>query len=111
MINWRRIDELLNEFGSEDFAEVATLFLAEVDDGICQLDTLISCPEALCEQLHFLKGAALNLGFDALSDLCQRDETMVMAEATAPFQPDEIRRVFHESRKLFEKELPERLAA
>ncbi|WP_371170181.1 Hpt domain-containing protein [Aliiroseovarius sp. 2305UL8-7] len=69
MINWDRVNELKTEIGEEDFAEVAELFLEEVEEVIARLK---STPKpALFEQdMHFLKSSSLNLGFESLSKLC-----------------------------------------
>lgn len=72
MIDWARVNELRDEVGAEDFAEVATLFLEETDAAIAVLPTL---PDAgLGAHLHGLKGSALNLGFAALAAKCQAGE-------------------------------------
>ena len=81
MINWKRVNELRDEIGPEDFAEVVELFLEEVEQVI---DKLREAPdfEKLGEDLHFLKGSALNLGFRNFSILCQTGET-ASSEGTA----------------------------
>ncbi|SCM69370.1 Hpt domain-containing protein [Donghicola eburneus] len=78
MIDWDRIKELRDEIGAEDFAEVAEMFVSEVDASI---DTLRTSPNmgTLGEDLHFLKGSALNLGFAELSRLCQEGEIAARA--------------------------------
>jgi len=74
MICWNRVNELRDEVGADDFAEVVEIFLEEVDE---VMDRLRAGPDASTyeAELHFLKGSALNLGFEALSDLCSRYET------------------------------------
>lgn len=73
MIRWERVNELQEEVGAEDFKEVVELFLEEVEEVI---DRLRVSPDAsrFEEDFHFLKGSALNLGFEALGDLCQIGE-------------------------------------
>jgi HPt (histidine-containing phosphotransfer) domain-containing protein len=73
MISWDRVNELRDEVGEEDFLEVVELFLEEVDEVVLKLE---ASPEQsrLEEDLHFLKGSALNLGFRALSAICDRGE-------------------------------------
>lgn len=73
MILWDRINELKEEIGEADFAEVAEVFLEEVTEVIDRLKTN-PIQENLEEDLHFLKGSALNLGFGALSKLCHDGE-------------------------------------
>ena len=73
MIDWDRVRELRAEIGADDFDEVAVMFLEEADDAVARLTPGLSA-KAMEADLHFLKGAALNLGFDALSGLCQDGE-------------------------------------
>ena len=84
MINWDRVDELRHEVGPKDFNEVIELFLEEVDDTI---STLGMCDgnRTLEEQLHFLKGSALNIGFSDFVSLCHAGET-----ASAQGQVDQV---------------------
>ena len=81
MISWDRVHELRDEIGEEDFAEVAELFLTEVEEVIERLRARPS-PDTMEEDMHFLKGSALNLGFAALSRLC-RDNERIAAEGRA----------------------------
>jgi len=81
MIDWKRVRDLKAEIGEPDFAEVATMFLDESDEVIARL----SCGHgalALEKDLHFLKGAALNLGFSQLAGLCQDGERRAAAGLT-----------------------------
>ncbi|MFS4581612.1 Hpt domain-containing protein [Phaeobacter sp. C3_T13_0] len=72
MIDWSRAKELYEEVGPEDFSEVVEIFLEEVEGTI---EKLRSPDLATLEQdLHFLKGSALNLGFRQFSRLCQEGE-------------------------------------
>jgi HPt (histidine-containing phosphotransfer) domain-containing protein len=78
MIDWKRIAELRDEIGAEDFSEVVALFLEEVDGEIALLRD--SCADdALESRLHFLKGSALNLGFREFAALCQAGESAAAA--------------------------------
>lgn len=81
MINWERAIELRDEIGAEDFDEVVELFLSEVEE---RLETLCDDKEiqAVEEDLHFLKGSALNLGFDDLATLCHDGEKRAAAGET-----------------------------
>ena len=72
-IDWSRISELREEVGPEDFEEVADLFLEEVDEVMTRLQAGAN-PAALEEELHFLKGSALNLGFTLMGHICQLGE-------------------------------------
>ncbi|MCC5957379.1 MAG: Hpt domain-containing protein [Natronohydrobacter sp.] len=73
MINWARLAELYDDFGEDGIAEVVDIFLDEV--GQAQ-HRLLAAQDAktLREEFHFLKGAALNLGFDEISALCEEGE-------------------------------------
>jgi histidine phosphotransfer protein HptB len=78
MIYWDRLNELRSEIGEEDFAEVVELFLQEADEVIGRI-SLKSGAAALEADLHFLKGAALNLGFRSFAVLCQEGEKRAAA--------------------------------
>ncbi|MCI2400045.1 Hpt domain-containing protein [Aliiroseovarius subalbicans] len=73
MISWDRVNELRDEIGEEDFAEVAEMFLEEVEQVIDRLRRDPK-PELFEQDLHFLKSSSLNLGFEALSKLCHDGE-------------------------------------
>lgn len=73
LVDVTRLRALREEVGDDGFEEVLVLFLAESDDVVERLasHTADRPPEA---ELHFLKGIALNLGFDALAALCRKGE-------------------------------------
>jgi len=73
MIDWERVQELKDEIGDEDFAEVADMFMSEVEEVICRLQQAPD-PASYEADLHFLKSSALNLGFAQLASLCQEGE-------------------------------------
>lgn len=68
MIDWPRVTELREEVGAEDFEEVVEIFLEEVEEVIGKLQD--GDRSQLEQDLHFLKGSALNLGFSDFSELC-----------------------------------------
>ena len=111
MIDWDRVAQLRDEIGAEDFDEVVELFLTEVDAAIDQMADLPAVAKPWEEQLHFLKGAALNLGFRAMSTLCQQGEHAAAAGAVAPVSQAQMRATFDESRDAFLRDLPVRFAA
>ncbi|MFV2034601.1 MAG: Hpt domain-containing protein [Halocynthiibacter sp.] len=78
MIDWDRVAELRNEVGEEDFFEVVGLFFEESDE---VADRLKLAPDRrrFEEDMHFLKGSALSLGFRALSEICQYGEKAAAA--------------------------------
>ena len=73
MIDWERVAELRSEIGAEGFAEVVELFLDEVEAMVMAMG---KTPGKLEDELHFLKGSALNLGFRTFSAQCQKGETL-----------------------------------
>lgn len=81
MIDWERVETLFEEIGGEDFCEVVQIFLEETDIVIDRLESAPD-PARFEEDLHFLKGSALNLGFAEMAVLCQQGERMA-ARGTA----------------------------
>lgn len=75
MIDWDRVAELRTDMGPDDFVEVVELFLAEVEEVTDRLSQAPD-PARLESDLHFIKGSAYNLGFDALGALCTAGERM-----------------------------------
>lgn len=73
MIDWDRVDELRDEIGADDLAEVLQMFLDEVDEKFAELLASQS-PQPLAEDMHFLKSSALNIGFAKLAELCSAAE-------------------------------------
>lgn len=109
MIDWERVKELRGEIGADDFAEVVEMFLQEADEAISRLSTTMTTKE-LEGDLHFLKGAALNLGFVALSGLCQDGERRAAA-GDGCVNLDTVARVYADSKIAFETGLDQALAA
>lgn len=74
MIDWKRIGALREDVGEEDFADVVEIFIDEVTE---MIDRLRSAPvvATLGDDLHALKGSALNLGFTDFAQMCQQGET------------------------------------
>lgn len=77
MINWDRVSELREEVGEEDLAEVILLFCEEVEEVLAVLDNATQAD--MPNHLHFLKGSALNIGFEAVSTRCQAEEANLKA--------------------------------
>lgn len=111
MIDWTRVNELVDEIGTEDFGEVVELFLMEVDHAIGLLANGVGNPVVVEEQLHFLKGAALNLGFETMAQLCLKGEKAAAAGRPDVVSAEEVQAVYVTSRAQFERDLPKRLAA
>ncbi|SLN11299.1 Hpt domain protein [Aquimixticola soesokkakensis] len=96
-IDWRQLEQLQSEVGQDAFQEVVDLFLDEVDEVIARLDAAQPA-RALEEDLHFLKGSALNLGFKVLSTLCQAGEKRAAQGQTADIDLGEIRAAYQTGR-------------
>jgi HPt (histidine-containing phosphotransfer) domain-containing protein len=109
MIDWERIRDLRSEIGAEDFMEVATMFLDEADEAVARLATPGSA-KALEDDLHFLKGAALNLGFSRLSGLCQDGERRAAA-GDMSVDVAAVRDIYQQSKQQFLAEVPTAFAA
>lgn len=99
MIDWDRVRDLEAEIGEADFIEVATMFLDESDEVIARLSRDDGAV-ALGRDLHFLKGAALNLGFSQLASLCQDGERRAAAGIT-DIDVGAVRGVYRASRQAF----------
>lgn len=107
MIDWDRVSELRDEIGAEDFGEVVEIFLEEVDAAI---EALGDGADSLEAQLHFLKGSALNLGFDAFASLCQKGESAANQGDTG-IDTDAVKQSYATSRSAFVTGLETRFAA
>lgn len=81
MIDWLRMSELREEIGQDGFDEVVDVFLEEAEEVVARL---LQAPFPTHEDLHFLKGSALNLGFVAVAQLCQDGERQLSSDS----QPD-----------------------
>lgn len=109
MINWDRVRELRSEIGPDDFEEVVCLFLEEADEVIARLSATCG-GKALSADLHFLKGAALNLGFETLAELCQDGERRAGA-GDLTVDLDAVRAAYANCRAEFEAEAAQAFAA
>lgn len=109
MIDWDRARELRAEIGADDFEEVAAMFLDEADEAVARLTPGLTA-KAIEADLHFLKGAALNLGFTTLSGLCQEGERRA-ASGDTNVDLDAVRRVYLDSKSAFATGLTQAFAA
>jgi HPt (histidine-containing phosphotransfer) domain-containing protein len=110
MIDWDRVEELRHEVGEDDFAEVVELFLEEVDDTIARLGHS-DANASLEEQLHFLKGSALNIGFNEFARLCQDGETAAALGRAETVDLSAISKAYGAARAQFLLENKSRYAA
>lgn len=106
MIDWAQVKQLEEDVGSEDLADVVTLFLSEVDEAVEALQSLPkdSAPE-VAAALHFLKGSAFNLGFQEFGDYCAAGETQAHGGDTESVSFQAVERLYLDSKSLFLDEL------
>lgn len=97
MINTARIQELKEEVGEDDLAEVIELFCEEVEEVLNALDA--TAQDAMPGQLHFLKGSALNIGLDAVSELCKAEELRLNSDPSALADVNAIRATYAASKE------------
>lgn len=109
-MNWDRISELRDEIGPDDFGEVVDLFMEEVEEVIDRLRQGVPLTD-LEKELHFLKGSALNLGFESLSELCQDGETRSAQGAAAEVDIGPIISAYEKSKTKFLNGLDQRMIA
>jgi HPt (histidine-containing phosphotransfer) domain-containing protein len=110
MILWSRVNELRDEVGAEDFDEVVELFLEEVEELIDRLRQNANLAQ-LEQDLHFLKGSALNLGFSAFSNLCQDGERKSANGNADTVDVTEVISSFAQSKTRFVNQMPEMIRA
>jgi len=99
MIDWKRVDELRDEIGTEGFAEVTDMFLEEADEAVRVLIGGIA-PDEVEGQLHFLKGSALNLGRADLAATCQDGERKAAAGYGGLVDVRRVAAIYHNSRRM-----------
>lgn len=110
MIDWVRIADLRSEIGDEGFDEVIDLFLEETDEVIARLANTSDC-QVIGRDLHFLKGSALNLGFQELASLCQEAERRAETGEAALVDVARVVQVYHSSKGAFHAGLASSSAA
>lgn len=99
MISWERVAELKSEVGEEDFLEIVHLFLGETDAVLARLGETAD-PDETEALLHFLKGSALNLGFQRLSALCRGLNELDDTNRKWPPDLPELREAYEMSKRL-----------
>ena len=110
MIDWTRVRQLQDEVGAEDFDEVIDLFLEEVGTAIARLEVLQDRSK-LGDDLHFLKGSALSLGFKEFSDLCHDGETTSANGCPDSVDVTALIECYHSSKGVFLAEYEHKLVA
>ncbi|TGD67406.1 Hpt domain-containing protein [Tabrizicola sp. WMC-M-20] len=81
MIDWQIANDLKQAIGADVFDEVIAVFFAEADDTLTRMMAATTA-EDMQNELHFMKGSALNLGFSDMAQLCQRLELRAEAGDT-----------------------------
>ncbi|MCC5970193.1 MAG: Hpt domain-containing protein [Pararhodobacter sp.] len=99
MIDWAQVDEMKLEMGA-GFKEVAVMFLDEVGEVISRIEAG-PAPGTLGAELHFLKGAALNLGFSDFADLCERGEKLALQNREGDIDLANLLMCYRASREVF----------
>lgn len=107
MIDWNRVDELRGDMG-EAFGDIVVVFLQEMEEALAKLSA-DGTPEALGEDMHFLKGAALNLGFADFSALCATGEHDAKTGHADRVDIAAVKQSFAKSRTEFEDGLSQRV--
>jgi histidine phosphotransfer protein HptB len=100
MIDWKRVQELRDEIGADDFLEVAGMFLEESDQTVIALSGPLTSQDAE-SLLHFLKGSALNLGLADLAAVCQAGERLAASGDGAAIDVAAIIAVYQASKTAF----------
>jgi len=105
MIDWDQVARLRDEVGAEDFDDIVALFIEEVEEVTARLANGQS-PLSVEEDLHLLKGSALNLGFTRFSDLCQTGETLAAQGGASQVDLHPILSAYAMSKAAFLQALP-----
>jgi HPt (histidine-containing phosphotransfer) domain-containing protein len=101
VVDWNRLNELRADIGEEDFADVAMLFVAELQETLDRLTPT----SATSADFHFLRGSAANLGFDALVQACSTAEAA--CNASTPPDVDAVRTAFEAAMLEVQPHVPE----
>ena len=108
MVDWDRINVLREEVGADDFLEVAEMFLEEVGETLQRLSESKNV-NTLEGDMHFLKGAALNLGFEEFAALCRDGEQKAAASDFGSVDISRVIGCFNASRTAFVEGIAEQL--
>jgi len=88
-MNWTRLQELRDEVGADAFGEVLASFLEETDATAARLAQ--RQPDGgLEDDVHCMKGAALNLGLEELAAACATAETRARAQVAGTAEIDMV---------------------
>lgn len=110
MIDWERVMELREEVGADGFIEVAEMFLGEVEEVLERFAGGVNVT-TLEGDMHYLKGAALNLGFRTFAMLCKEGEFRAAAQDFASVDLGAVAACFTASKDAFIAGLAQRMAS
>ncbi len=85
MIDWKRIDALCDEVGSDALPEIVELFLEETGAAVDALRAMAAGtapqgpPAGMAARMHFLAGSAGQLGLTDMSRIAAQGERDAMA--------------------------------
>jgi len=100
MINWARVNELKCDIGEENIGEIVEIFLEEVEGVLDELRQGPDRTKVKCAA-HFLKGSALNLGFERLGAVCSKGESLNKEKAETDTLVADILSVYEASKSEF----------
>ncbi len=95
IIDEARLAELAEEIGPDALDEVISMFLDEIAEAADRLSGA-GDPARAAEDLHFIKGAAANLGLAALAGTCAEEEAR--ARAGEPLDRERVLAAWQEAR-------------
>lgn len=100
MIDWSQVKSLRNDVGHDEFNEIVELFLDEVEEIVTKLREAPNISE-LENDMHSLKGSALNLGFTTFSQMCLNGEKLSAAGKADEVDLTQIVACFDSSKTAF----------
>lgn len=105
MIDWEQIRQLEEDMGAEDLGDIVEVFLSEVEAALSDVARNPPTePEDMAARMHFLKGSAYNLGFEAFGSYCAKAEEAAHAGNTSEVSVTKARRLYSESKEIFLRE-------
>ena len=104
MIDWNQVKSLQNDVGHDEFDEIFDLFLDEVEGIVTKLCEAPNVRD-MENDMHSLKGSALNLGFAKFSDMCLDGEKMSSNGNADHVDVKSIVACFYASKSIFLKDV------
>ncbi|WP_405404230.1 Hpt domain-containing protein [Paracoccus sp. Ld10] len=103
MIDWNRVIELRDALDPDDLLPTIDMILAEIQAHLFALDTRT---QHLAEDLHLLRGLALNIGFTEFCAQCLRAEQQLAQGSQSSLRSAALRASFGHTKQLFLRDLP-----